>query len=192
MIIGIDIDDVIADFVPIISLYHNELYGGSLSKADFISYDFWKVWGGTKEEAVRKVDEMFANSMYFLKIPTVENSIPSLARLKEQGVVLHAITGRRNNAIQPTTEWIEKYFPNTFASTHFTNMHCLEGRSVKKSKICKELGVTILIEDFIDHALDCAENNIRVLLFDSPWNQNVPKHEKIEKVFSWDEILKKI
>lgn len=190
--IGVDIDDVIADFIPTLVLFHNDLYGSNLTKNHFVSYDFWKVWGGTKEEAVFKVNEMLTNPTYFRKIPPLDNSIPSLRKLKDEGAILHAITGRRNSALNSTMEWINTYFPDFFTSIHFTNSYCLEGKSEKKSKICKDLGVTVIIEDHITHALDCAENDIRVLLFDCPWNKNTPVHEKIERVFSWNEVIEKV
>lgn len=190
MILGIDIDDVIADFITTLATFHNIKYGSDLTKKDFTSYDFWEVWGGTKEEAVRKVDEMFADPNYYEKIPIIERSFYSLEKFKRMGFNLHAITGRRDNAITQTRNWVKMNFPNIFSDIHFTNSYCLEGKSEKKSKICRRLGVTTIIEDHSKHAIDCAKNGIRVLLFNCPWNKSLIETQNIQRVFSWDEITK--
>ncbi len=189
MKIGIDIDDVIADFVPTLARFHNETFGGNLSKNDFTSYDFWKVWGGSKEEAVRKVDMFFEDQSHCNKILPVIKSVTSLNKLKEGGVELFAITGRRDNMIEQTKEWIEKHFPGLFLDIYFTNSYSLNGKSEKKSKICKELGITVMVEDHTKHAVDCAENAIQVLLFDCPWNKHSNVLKNIRRVSSWDEII---
>ncbi len=188
MKLGVDIDDVIANFILTLALFHNETYGGNLSKNNFISYDFWKVWGGSKEDAVQKVDKMFTQQNYLKKILPIEQSFDSLKKLKESGIDLYAITGRRDNMAKQTTEWIKKHFPNIFLDIHFTNSYCLKGKSEKKSKICKKIGITTIIEDHLTHALDCAENDIQVLLYDNPWNKSLVKSKNIRRVFSWSEI----
>lgn len=45
-----------------------------------------------------------------------------------------------------------------------------------------------MIEDKGDTALYLAENGIRVLLFDAPYNQDI-SHKNIVRVFSWNEIF---
>lgn len=54
-IIAIDIDEVLAYFIPALLIYHNEHYETDLTVDSFYSYEFHKVWGGTKEECSMKV-----------------------------------------------------------------------------------------------------------------------------------------
>lgn len=54
MNVGVDLDEVLADFLPSLMDYHNENYGTDFKKEDFHSYQFWHVWGGTREEAIQK------------------------------------------------------------------------------------------------------------------------------------------
>ena len=60
-VVAVDIDEVLALFIPALAEFHNEVYGGkdgniaNLSAASFVSYEFHNVWGGTKEECSDKV-----------------------------------------------------------------------------------------------------------------------------------------
>lgn len=190
--LGVDIDDVIADFVSTLVLFHNHFYGSNLTKNDFFSCDFWDVWGGSKEDAVRKVDEMFNNPNYFAKIPIIEQSFSSLTVLKKQGFCLYAITGRRNNMINQTLEWLAKHFPEIFSDVFFSNSYCPEGKDKKKSEICKRIGVDIIVEDHLKHALDCSQNGIKVFLFDNPWNKLFTPSGNITRVFGWNDIINEL
>jgi uncharacterized HAD superfamily protein len=48
-----------------------------------------------------------------------------------------------------------------------------------------------MIEDASETALECAEKNIKVILFNQPWNKNL-KHKNIIRVKNWKEALKEI
>lgn len=58
-VLAIDVDEVLAYFVPSLAEFHNEYYrcetGSLLTAESFVSYDFCKVWGGTMEESYVKV-----------------------------------------------------------------------------------------------------------------------------------------
>lgn len=57
-IIAVDIDEVLAQFIPKLADFHNDIYGGpSLSTESFVSYEFHKVWGGSIEECNQKVSK---------------------------------------------------------------------------------------------------------------------------------------
>ncbi|HUC01922.1 MAG TPA: hypothetical protein VMA75_03380 [Candidatus Paceibacterota bacterium] len=58
-------------------------------------------------------------------------------------------------------------------------------------EVVADSGATIMIEDHMTNATVCAEAGIKVFLFDQPWNQGeLPPG--IERVHSWDEIVKKL
>jgi hypothetical protein len=55
-IVAVDIDEVLAQFIPKLAEFHNDVYGGnSLTIDSFVSYEFHRVWGGTVEECSSKV-----------------------------------------------------------------------------------------------------------------------------------------
>ncbi len=95
MRIGIDFDEIITDSLSVIIELHNAKYGTKLKKEDFHSYRFWEIWGGTKEEAVRKVHE-FMETDRFAHMSPVAGSLKVLRALKESGHELYIITGRPN------------------------------------------------------------------------------------------------
>jgi len=56
-IIAVDIDEVLADFIPTLASFHNVYYEceKTLTADSFFSYEFHNVWGGTREECLKKV-----------------------------------------------------------------------------------------------------------------------------------------
>jgi hypothetical protein len=55
-VIAVDIDEVLAHFIPTLAKFHNEHYTGGLLTADsFGGMEFHNVWGGTQDEAQQKV-----------------------------------------------------------------------------------------------------------------------------------------
>ena len=45
-VIAVDIDEVLAQFMPTLARFHNDNYNTSLVIEDFQSYRFNEVWGG--------------------------------------------------------------------------------------------------------------------------------------------------
>lgn len=74
MKIAIDLDEVIAGFLDAFIKYHNDAYQTNFNKLDFFSYKFWKVIGGTREEAIHKV-YYFHDSSYFDQIKPLDGAI---------------------------------------------------------------------------------------------------------------------
>ncbi len=54
-VIAVDIDEVLAFFLPAVANFHNENYESNLTAESFFSYEFHQVWGGTPEETTDKV-----------------------------------------------------------------------------------------------------------------------------------------
>lgn len=188
MRIGIDIDEVIADTLTAMIEFHNSVYETDLRRTDFGSYRFWETWGGTHEEAIQKVFDFFATD-HFASISPVAGSLSALTILKERGHNLFAITGRHSELVEKTEQWVFHYFPEVFSEIHFVNTFSLTQPVRKKSAVCKQLGVTLMIEDDIDHARDCAAQGIDTILLDYPWNQGeVPTN--VYRVSSWDDVIR--
>lgn len=82
---------------------------------------------------------------------------------------------------------IRKQFSDVFQSVVFTSM-----RDGKRSKVdvCRELCVSILIEDHLGHALPVAKAGIEVLLFgDYSWNQADSLPVNVHRVKDWAAVL---
>jgi len=46
----------------------------------------------------------------------------------------------------------------------------------------------VIIEDALEFALDCASNNIRVILMNMPWNQTKTLPKNVTRIYNWKEI----
>lgn len=62
--VAVDLDEVLAPFVTPLAHYHNATFGTALGEADFVSYTFMNVWGGTPQEAARKVSEFYSGPFF--------------------------------------------------------------------------------------------------------------------------------
>ena len=187
MNIGIDLDEVLADFLSALLVYHNADYGTSIGREQFRSYRFWETWGGSREEAIQKV-YAFHKTLYFRNIEPVKDSQKSVAKLRENNN-LFVVTSRQDDVAQETLSWIAEHFPSAFSAVYFTNHYSQNGSPRSKKQICKSIGVDVLIEDSLEYALECVQQDRKVLLLDCPWNkrQNLP--EGISRVHSWREIV---
>lgn len=206
-VIAVDVDDVLANFISALVLFHNHTYNTSLTPANFHSYDFHHVWGGTKEEANAKMDLFFESSYYYdvQPIPQAREALQILAQHFE----LHVVTARHNAIQESTRQFISTHYPNIFVEVHFGNMYMTDGTARKKSEICRAINAQLLIDDSLFHAMDCCNNGILSILFGNyAWNCNEPggyvvhtssreviphtngaPHTNIHRVTSWAEVV---
>ncbi len=180
MFVGIDLDDVLADFIPRLAEFHNIEYGTNLTKENFHSYRFWEVFGGTIEENRRKV-KSFYRSRYCQKILPIRGSVEGVDSIAKNHRLL-IVSSRFDEGVDEAKDWIARYFPNKFTGVHFSTPE------TKKSDICSDLGIGVLIDDSATFARYCASENTRVLLFDQPWNRGVELPKEVTRVYSWKEI----
>lgn len=186
--IAIDIDEILADTLRAIIIYDNNKYRLNHKWEDFHTYRFWEVWGCTKEESVLRVSDFFGSEDAKNILP-ISGSIEGIETLSKK-YYLHSVTGRPEKYRILTNEFIEKYHKDKFLSISYT-AHYYEEKPIKKYEVCKRLNAKIIIEDDLEHAIDCADNGIIAMLLDRPWNRGV-EHENIIRVNSWDEIVKNI
>lgn len=190
MIVGIDVDDVIADFNGVLQPWHNKVYGTNLKREDITDYDLWNIWKCSKGEAFRRVHEFYKSSDS-RKVKPVERA-PEGILLLTQRYNLVAVTSRPIAIREETEDWIQRYFPAMFSSCYFTNAFGLEGERRKKSDVCKELGVNIMIEDSPTIAQRCYDAGIKVVVLNAPWNERVALPKSIPRVDDWDGIVEKV
>jgi uncharacterized HAD superfamily protein len=187
MIIGIDLDEVLAATADGLLKFSNPKYELSLTKDKIFSHSLGEVWGCSLEEETKRWHE-FYEDISFDEIIPLPGAVEGIEELNKRNKLI-VITGRENRLIEKTNEWIEKFFPNKFSQICFAEHFVIaEGRKTK-AEICDELGVDILIEDIIDYAASCANDSRKVLLFDRPWNQINDLPKNVHRVYSWKEIV---
>ncbi len=190
MKIGIDLDEVLADFLTALIKFHNDKYDTAFERDQFHSYRVFEIWGGTQEEADREIFE-FYDTNYFNKIEPVPNAIENIDILSKKHE-LAIITSRQNEISEKTLDWVNKHFENKFSGIYFTNQHSKKGKCINKSAVCDSIGANLIIEDYLDYATECALSGKEVLLFDCPWNKTQALPKKVSRVYSWNEITETI
>lgn len=168
MIIGVDIDDTLADFSSAFIEFCRIHYGVEKKKQDFTHTNFLSVWGVPIKEIQKRLQEFDQQSLVNLSPMTgAEEMIKRLSKKYE----LHAITHRTPSIFPNTRSWISRHFPDAFAGIHIGGRE--DGLSAyPKSAVCKKLGINIILEDHPQNARQCAEDGIHVYLFNQPWNQH--------------------
>jgi len=188
MKIAIDLDEIIVGFLDAFIKYHNDTYKTTYHKSDFFSYEFWKIIGGTREEAIDKVYS-FHDSHYFDEMEPLDGAIDAVKELKTDNQ-LYLITSRQDDFKEKTRAWIEKHLSNTFDEVLYTNAYPKNGISRKKSDLCSSLNVDVLIEDNLDYIIECMKPDRKMILFKYPWNEQREKPKGIYVVSDWNETLK--
>ncbi|MBI4017005.1 MAG: hypothetical protein HY363_04920, partial [Candidatus Aenigmarchaeota archaeon] len=167
-----------------ISLAMFWVYGTVLKEQDVITRDLWEVWGGAKEETIRKFDEFFS-TRYVDKIKPAKGAVEGIAELIKLGFDIYVVTARPTMSAENTLRWLNKYFKESFNErVYFSD----DASGYTKSCICGDLGVEVIIEDAPSHAVDCAVDR-KVLLYDKRWNRKC-EGKNIIRVSSWADIIK--
>ena len=187
MKIGIDFDDVTVDFINNLVKWHNEKYKTKNKLSDLNQFYWGPFWGTDRQETIRRVDE-FLETHDVKDINPIKGAIDSINKLSEKNE-LFVITGRPLRFKNKTEEWLIHHLKRKLEVIHAGEFH--KGQAATKAEICKEKGISILLEDAPETSMDCANKGIKVVLFDMPWNQKV-KHFNITRVFGWKEAMKVI
>ena len=193
-ILAIDLDEVLGQFISSLASFHNDKYGTSLSIADFNSYRFCEVWGGTDTESIEKVHQFF-DSSFFENLPLVPGAVEGVTELKTRGYSLSIVTSRQHVIEDHTRKWIARNFPgNLFDAVLFGNHWGTEGKKISKPQLCQSIGASAMIDDSLGYAQQCAQAGIPTLLFNLHdtynWNRyKEPLHPSITPVQNWKDVL---
>ena len=188
MKIGIDIDDVVVEFVKGYLKMYEKTYGQKFVFEDLKSYNFGYLLDFSKEEEYESVNKFF-ETKDFENLDLIEGAKEAIYEISKENEIFF-ITSRPSFTNSKTKVFLKKYFSEiSFELIHSGGFH-LQGKH--KEEICLDREIKIMIEDHYDFALKCAEKGIRVFLLDKPWNQSQEEHENIMRVKNWNEILGKL
>lgn len=191
MNIGVDVDEVLSDTISEMLAFHNDRFGTALSKDDCHSYEFSNILGVSHEETERRYKE-FLESEYFKRVQPLPEAIGVLSGWRKNGHKLFIISARQNYLRADTEKWLETHYPSIFSEVHTTDGGFGRPDGATKSSVCLALGVKIMIEDNIKHALDCAGAGVKVILLDYPWNKRSDLPKSIIRVGSWRDVTVRI
>ncbi len=189
MIIAIDVDEVLADLLSQFIKYHNDLYGTNLRREEFATYNWWEVIGDGYASDKEKILSFF-KSPYVDQIEPIAGAQAGVKELKESNELV-VVTSRHFSLSVLTEHWLNKYFPDSFSKFYYTKS-VVNQNTLTKLEACRAAGAQLLVDDQYAFADEVADHDIKVLLFNEPWNRTYPEHKCITRVFSWPDILEKI
>ena len=190
MLIAVDIDEVLAETVSAFVKKYNKIYQSNLKRSGFYTFDWWKVLGISFEEFKKRYEKMIEDG-FFEDLKPKSGALEGVKTLEDKYALI-AVTARPRSLAATTEEWLEKYFPHSFLGVEYTRKEPLSPEIESKFSICHRRNASILIEDDLEYAEDCAENGVRVLLFDAPWNQHLKETARLVRVYSWPEIVREL
>jgi uncharacterized protein len=189
MKIAVDIDGVLRDTMSGFWKYYNKRNSINYDVNKQSEYKINKILGISLDEACKLLDE-YCLSEDFKMVNPIDGSKEAILLLRESHE-LFAITASPSWMEEMTWEFFEKHFADSFSQLIFSG-EFYPGQTLKsKDKICEDLGIGMIVEDNADHSESYANNGLRVLLLDQPWNQEV-SHENLIRCGCWNEIVEEI
>lgn len=195
--IGVDLDEVLVQFIPAITKYYNTQFEASLSLDSYDGRDWSEIWQ-IEREGVNKVLSDFSKTGEFEKFEPIPGAKEVLEDLKKTGrFEFYLITARSQDQSQKTLQWINTHFCDIFNNVVFANSHGQNSSLPKKEKveICKELKCSVMIDDLYSHLEKCIPFGIRGILFNFNGGYNWcnayisnNKNNNLNHATSWKEI----
>jgi len=181
-LLAVDLDDVLFDCDDALRrIIRNEFHDQS-SYMEFV----------TRHPHLKSEIFRFLYGSYHRECLTMPGAYDVLSRLTDVYRMI-IITGRSESTREQTEEWLEMKFPTFFSAVYFTNDFLGESGAVKrkKSDICTDVGVDVLIDDSIEEVIEASSFGIQALLFDRPWNRTaIPT--TVYRVKDWNHIFNKL
>ena len=183
MRIGIDIDNVLSNFDEVLLenyLKHDKELrnNGIVNKNVYIRQMF--DWSEEEEKNYYK-NNIERMSQDFKPIRDCSKYIK---KLREDGNIIFIISGRNNGEYSEpynmTVEWLKKY-KIEYDKLILTNAY----KHQEKADCCVENNVDIMIDDSTHVCEKCTENNIKCILFETPYNKN---ENRFQKADNWQEL----
>ena len=184
MNIGIDIDDTINNLHDILIIKGTEF--NKKQKILFeINSDKWnwdEAFGWDEKTAHKFLTENIEESYLNAKIK--DNAKDIINKLHEEGNKIFIITSRSKihckNPYEISEKWLKK---------HGILYDKLITDAMDKAKACRENNIDVFIDDHVDFCKDVSKEKIKVLMFNSPYNQNETKYKRVN---NWIEVYENI
>ena len=174
--IGIDIDATVTEayyWIP----WANAYFGRQLKPEDVTVYDIHQVLGIPEEEYL-DFYERYGETLH--RECLIRPGAGEVLNRLFQHHQLHYITARHPQMKDVTEEWFRLH------NVPGHGLHLLG--SHHKVEKAHELGCRLFIEDRYENAQDIAKSGIDVLLMDCYYNRYLPLHERVQRVFSWQDV----
>ncbi len=180
MRIGVDIDGVLANSLPLWVTELNKFFNKNKQLEEIHLYDIHKTYGVSFNEL-----KLFLKSKgrFLMSEPApITGSSYYLSKLKQHHEIC-IITARDNRYYQETYDWLKKN------NLPYDELMLLG--SHEKMEFCLEKDLKVLVEDTLEIGIKVSAAGIPVLLMDAPYNRGeLP--ELVYRKHSWEEIYRTI
>lgn len=181
---GLDYDGVIADTNKIKSALIKELWKIEISPflTDKTSIIKNKTLNPEQYESLIETAMGEKHSLLAQEVPGAREALKALSK---KGKV-HIITARTLERSKYAKEWLKKHE----LLDYITDFHCTdEGRISSKEKVCKELGINILVDDDEGQLTNINSKTLKLILFkDGATNKPKPQ-TNIKIARNWEEAI---
>lgn len=191
-VIAVDIDDVLADSTETVRLLVNERTGANLSRDDYMSTgEYWQyyeqVWakhGLSSQFSYADIEGELALDQS--NVPSLPGAVLALRELsKDHDIVV--VTSRNSSWEDATRQWFKQHFFDHEIDLHFTgDRHASDYKT--KGQLCKQLGVSLLIDDNPTYCRSAIDEGMGAILFGQyGWHYDIP--EQAVRCQDWPTVL---
>jgi 5'(3')-deoxyribonucleotidase len=173
--IAVDLDGVLAETMEAWCKRANELLGTNLKLDDLDTWASWRKLGIDKNQFFQLLDEVWDD---WENIPPTEpNLAEKVSRIKPLGS-LDVVTGRSRRTVESAKHWLKHY---EIPYQRFVRVPGMLDKIY--------LSYDVYIDDAPELMPLISKNlNMAGILYQRPWNQDVPDMPNISKVESWTQI----
>lgn len=191
MRIGIDIDNVIADFNNgLINAYleHDKTLRNNGIVNEKAQYIRWGMFDWSKKEE----EEFYYNNIEKIaeNLTVITGAKVYIDKLKEDGHQIILITGRDNGDYsrpkEMTEKWLEK---NNIYYDKLVLTNAYAGGKFSKTDECIKYNIDVMIDDSRNVCKELNDVGIKVFIMDTRFNREITN---IERVYNWEELYNKI
>jgi len=179
--IGIDIDEVLAPFLPTMLRWRSP-QKVLPPKYKYLYRDIYDI---SQVESAKLVQE-FYRSEDFVTMRPIKYSVDAMRELKKGNNKLFIVTGRQEVVRDKTQRWIQENFPGMFEDVLMTNS--FTSNEISKATMCNLLHIGLMIDDNMDVCQDCLYREIPAANFVGdpvyPWCE-----ESVISVRSWKSVI---
>ena len=197
IVVAIDLDDVLGNFLPQLLDYYNRTYNKQLELSHFKTLFYTDGFGLSKEEVDFHVFN-FYHTEEFQKLLPFKDAQLVLKEWKDF-FTFNIVTSRPLELQKETQTWIDYHFPGVFSQIICCNHHFRDdsaSHSVSKGHACAKMNAEWFIDDsffHIESVINSHSSLKKALLFDHNgeylWSKSFNCDGKnIQRVLSWQEI----
>ncbi len=188
--IYVDLDDVISRTTDTFSGIIESEFGKKTRFEQITSFNLQESFN-LKENEYDHFFDLIHTPEVLLGFEPVQGAKETLDKWSDLGWHIDVVTGRPASALEPSLEWLKRYgIPfNTFT---MVDKYGRQGKemtvAITKEELAKK-SYDLAVEDSWEMALFLAATmEVKVALYDRPWNSQQTRNRNIQRFFSWSDI----